>query len=67
MKCSRNIGTLDRMIRLGVALLLFILAFLRSSWGLYGVGVFVLFEAVIGWCILYQILGKSSCPTSKSK
>lgn len=59
---KKNIGTPDRLLRLAIAILLFILAYWKSSWIFLLAGVFVFFEALFSWCILYQLLGKSSCP-----
>jgi len=65
MKFPKNIGLPDRIIRLIIALLLFALAYWRSSWSIFVVGLFVLFEALMSWCVLYQILGKNSCSIKK--
>ncbi|HAB99049.1 MAG TPA: DUF2892 domain-containing protein [Parachlamydiales bacterium] len=65
MKFSKNIGTADRIFRLLIAVLLLALAYWKSSWILLGASLFVFFESFVGWCILYQILGKSSCPVKK--
>ena len=62
MKVTKNIGTLDRLIRFIVAIVLLALAYITSSWILAAAGVFVLYESLAGWCILYYFLGKSSCP-----
>ncbi|MBU6383993.1 MAG: DUF2892 domain-containing protein [Verrucomicrobia bacterium] len=62
---TKNIGTTDRVIRFLIAVALFVFAYLHASWILFLFGLFTLFEAVFSWCILYQILGKSSCPIDK--
>jgi hypothetical protein len=59
---KRNIGSADRLFRLVVALGLFVYAYQKSSWPAYLAGGFVLFEALYGWCVMYQLLGKNSCP-----
>ncbi len=59
---KKNMGTFDRVLRLVMATALFAFAYWQESWVAFAVAVFVLFEAVIGWCALYQILGKNSCP-----
>ncbi len=59
---KKNIGTTDRLIRLAIAIALFLFAYWKGSWILFAIGLFVLFEAVMSWCVLYQILGKTSCP-----
>jgi hypothetical protein len=57
----------DRLLRLGIAVLLFFLAYWKSSWIILIFALFTLFEALKGWCILYQLLGKNSCPINKKK
>jgi Protein of unknown function (DUF2892) len=37
------------------------------SWIALIAGLFTLFEALMSWCVLYQILGKSECPVKKKK
>lgn len=60
-----NVGTIDRMIRaiLGVVILslVFILDGTARWWGL--VGLVPLLTAVIGYCPLYAVLGISTCRT----
>jgi hypothetical protein len=62
---KKNIGTQDRLIRLAIALALFAFAYWKSSWIIFGFGVFTLFEACMSWCIFYQLIGKNSCPINK--
>jgi hypothetical protein len=59
---KKNIGKPDRILRLIVGILLLGWAYWKMSWILLILGLFTLFEAYMSWCILYQILGKSSCP-----
>lgn len=60
-----NIGTKDRLIRLVLAIVLLILAWAASSWILLAASVFVFYEAIASWCVIYQLLGKNSCPINK--
>lgn len=60
-----NIGNNDRLIRLALAIILIGLAWWASSWILLIVSLFVFYEAFVGWCALYQILGKNSCSIDK--
>ena len=62
-KRHKNIGTMDRLVRFGLAIGLFILAITttRSPILLFLSG-FTLFEAIFSWCGLYAALGKNSCP-----
>lgn len=59
---KKNIGTPGRLLRLAIAILLFIYAYWQWSWIALLFGLFVLFEAAFSWCVVYQILGKNSCP-----
>jgi hypothetical protein len=61
MKLSKNMNLSDRLIRLVIALLLLVIAYWRASWIIFAAALFVLFESVVGWCALYQILRKNSC------
>jgi hypothetical protein len=58
----KNIGTADRLLRLAIAIALLLYAYFKMSWLAFFGGAFVFFEALFSWCILYQILGKNSCP-----
>lgn len=59
---KKNIGTADRLIRLGIGLFLLGIAWWAGSWIILAAALFTLFEALASWCIVYQLLGKSSCP-----
>jgi hypothetical protein len=62
-KRHKNIGWKDRLIRLGLALFLFLIA-ITTSWSpiLLFLSGFTLFEAIFSWCGFYAAIGKSSCP-----
>lgn len=62
---KRNIGNPDRLLRFTLAVILLFLSWWFSSWIALGLGLFTLYEALTSWCILYQLLGKNSCPISK--
>lgn len=66
-RIKSNIGKKDRIIRLVIAIALFAYAAFQKSYLALGAAIFTVYEALAGWCILYQILGKSSCPISKKK
>lgn len=59
---KKNIGIRDRLIRLLIAVILFSLAYWWGSWIIFIGGCFTVYEALAGWCIVYQLLGKNSCP-----
>ena len=56
-----NIGTPGRLFRLAIAIGLLGLAYYKCSWILAAAGLFVLYESLAGWCILFYFLGKNSC------
>jgi len=62
---KKNIGTVDRLIRLTIAILLFAYAWWAGSWLALAFGLFTLYEALASWCVLYQLLGKNSCPIDR--
>jgi len=64
---KKNIGTPDRLIRLTIGLLLLGYAFWKMSWVVLIFALFALFESFMSWCIVYQLLGKNSCPLKKKK
>jgi hypothetical protein len=67
IKFRKNIGTPERIVRFACALLLLAVAWWQMSWIALIAALFVLFESLMSWCILYQILGKNSCPIKKRK
>lgn len=63
---KKNIGLLDRIIRfvLGV-LLIGGLLFVSSAWSklfLVLIGLFCLYQAIVGWCAFYALIGVNTCP-----
>lgn len=67
MKLKKNIGTRDRWIRFSIAVLLLIYACWQMSWIALVASLFVFFESLMSWCVVYQLLGKSSCPVKRKK
>jgi hypothetical protein len=59
---TKNLGTLDRLIRLSIGILLLIAALLTQSPILAIFGIFCLYEAFSSWCVLYQLIGRNTCP-----
>ncbi len=66
-KLTKNINTTGRLIRFALAIVLLLYAFWKSSWIALVFAIFVFFESLMSWCIVYQILGKNSCPIKKRK
>lgn len=63
MRC-RNVGTLDRSLRviIGLALLSLCVIGPKSLWGL--VGLIPLLTGFAGACPIYRLMGKSGCDIS---
>ncbi len=59
---SRNEGTIDRVLRVILGLVLLSLVFVgpQTMWGL--IGLVPLATGLIGNCPIYSILGISTCP-----
>ena len=65
----KNIGTPDRLARLVIGLVLIAagsflgiaINFILGSIIILA-GLFCVYEAVVGWCALYSLLGKNTCP-----
>lgn len=62
---KRNLNNTGRVIRLVIALILLAYAWWNSSWIALALSLFTFYEAFAGWCVFYQLLGKSSCPIDK--
>jgi hypothetical protein len=58
---SKNEGTLDRVLRVVLGLILLSLVFIgpQTMWGL--IGIVPLATGLIGVCPIYSILGVSTC------
>lgn len=63
---KRNIGNLDRIIRIVVGLVIIGLGVAYGSW-LGIIGVVPLATAVIGWCPPYAMLGMSTCRVAEKE
>jgi hypothetical protein len=66
---NKNVGKLDKVIRIVVGLVLFsLLYFLEKPLGYIGlIGAVPLLTALVGYCPLYKIVGLSTCPLNKKK
>ena len=61
---AKNVGTLDRVVRviIGIALLIF-LFWSDSPWRWAGlIGIVPLMTALLGSCPLYSVFGLTTCP-----
>lgn len=59
--CTKNLGLIDRLIRVILGVALFLLA-ITTNWSfiLLGLSGYVLGEAVLGWCGLYTLVGRNT-------
>jgi hypothetical protein len=63
---KNNAGTIDRVLRVALGILLLALTFTNVI-GMWGwVGVVPLLTGAIGWCPLYTVLGINTCPMKQS-
>lgn len=66
---NRNVGTVDRTIRIiiGLALLWYALLAAPTGYNWVGwIGIIPLATALIGFCPLYTVLGISTCPAKRA-
>jgi ABC-type polysaccharide/polyol phosphate export permease len=63
----QNVGTVDRIARIVVGVVLIALVFVgpQTPWG--WIGVIPLATALIGFCPAYKLFGLSTCPVSPKK
>ena len=63
---SRNAGTIDRVLRVVLGLILLALVFVgpQTPWG--WIGIVPLVTGLVGFCPLYKIAGLSTCPLKKA-
>ena len=64
---KKNIGLSDRIIRFIIAVIVLIYAIWQWSIIALLIAIFTFYETFASWCILYQLLGKNSCPISTKK
>ena len=64
---ARNVGTVDRVIRIVVGLILISLVFWgpQTNWG--WIGLIPLVTGLVGSCPAYKLLGLSTCPLEEKK
>jgi len=63
---KKNIGSIDRLIRVIAGVVIIGLGFMFQSW--WGaVGAVPLFTALVGWCPPYAMLGFSTCKVTEEK
>ena len=63
---KKNVGSVDRILRFLLGLVIIILGIVNESWwGL--IGIVPIFTASINWCPLYLPFGISTCKTPEPK
>ena len=62
----KNVGTVDKVIRIILGLVLLALVFVgpQTPWG--WIGIIPLATGLIGFCPLYSVFGINTCPTRKA-
>ncbi|MEK0081912.1 DUF2892 domain-containing protein [Benzoatithermus flavus] len=63
---TRNVGTIDRVVRIVAGLVLLALALFGGQWWGW-LGVVPLVTALAGFCPAYRLLGLSTCPLAPRK
>jgi hypothetical protein len=53
---TKNLGTIGRLVRLLIAISLFVASWWYHSFTAFAFGLFVLYEAIAGWCALLHFL-----------
>lgn len=63
----QNVGTIDRVLRVVVGVVLLAMVFVgpQTMWG--WIGIVPLVTALVGFCPAYRLLGLSTCPISGKK
>lgn len=61
---KRNEGTIDRVLRVALGLVLLSLVFVgpQTAWG--WIGIVPLVTGLVGYCPLYALLGIRTCPVN---
>lgn len=60
-----NLDNTGRIARLVMAILFLVFGIIYGSWIALLISAFIFFEALRGWCFVYQILGINRCPIDK--
>ncbi len=60
MKMTKNIGSVDRLIRFAVGLALVVWGLLSANW-LGAIGLIPIATAAMNWCPAYSVFGISTC------
>jgi len=63
---SHNVGTLDRAIRIGIAVIIGVLIYTRTVTGIFGMiisvaAMLLILTSIRRFCLLYHLLGINTC------
>lgn len=61
---KRNVGTMDRFLRLVISIPFMVYGFLNSSLLLSIVGIVIFFTGIVGLCGFYYLIGLDSCKST---
>lgn len=61
----KNLGFIDRLIRISIGILLIIFGWYTGSGMAILGGIFALYEGFASWCVVYQLLGINTCPVKQ--
>ena len=64
---QKNIHPIERVIRVGVGLVLTSMAFIGPANPWFLIGIVPVLTGLIGWCPPYQILGINTCKLSHNQ
>jgi uncharacterized membrane protein HdeD (DUF308 family) len=65
LKPKKNIGLIDRIVRITIGVALIIYSYFQMSLLALFFGIFSIYEGLNSWCILYQLIGINTCPINK--
>jgi Protein of unknown function (DUF2892) len=63
---GKNVGAIDRMLRVIVGAVLIALVFVGPQTPLGWIGLIPIATALISWCPVYRLLGIRTCSVAKS-
>lgn len=63
---TKNVGSIDKIIRIVAGLVLIALAILGIATPWTWIGIVPLATGLMGWCPAYTLIGANTCPTKKS-
>jgi hypothetical protein len=65
MKLAKNVGGIDKVLRLGIGAVAMGLGAYIGAWWLVGVGTIIFLTGLLGRCGLYYLIGVNTCPGEK--